>query len=132
MDIANLIKQYGPALTQQLTGKAGFTPQQAQSFLPLVIGKVLEVVKGGKFDVKSLIGGAGASAIIGKLGIGDIAKKVGIDEAKATAGAQAVVPNLLDSLQKSGGLQGMLGNLGGAAGGAGDLMKKAGKMFGGS
>lgn len=132
MDLSKIIQQYGPALTQQLTSKAGFTSQQATSFLPLVIGKVMEVVKGGKFDIKSLIGGAGASAIIGKLGIGDIAKKVGIDEAKATAGAQAVVPSLLESLQKGGGLESMLGGLGGAAGGAGDLMKKAGKLFGGS
>ncbi|MDZ4773844.1 MAG: hypothetical protein SGI72_12005 [Planctomycetota bacterium] len=66
----------------------------------------MEVVKGGKFDLKALIGGAGAGAIIGKLGIGDIAKKVGIDEAKATAGAQAVVPKLLETLQKGGKLFG--------------------------
>lgn len=127
MDIAKLIQEQGPALTQHLT-KAGFTAPQASSFLPLVIGKVMEVVKGGNFDLKSLIGGAGAGAIIGKLGIGDIAKKVGIDEAKATAGAQAVVPKLLESLQKGGGLESLLG---GASGGAGDLMKKAGKLFGG-
>lgn len=132
MDISKLIQEHGSALTQQLTSKAGFTPQQATSFLPLVVGKVMEVLKGGKFDVKSLLGGAGAASIIGKLGIGDIAKKVGIDEAKATAGAQAVVPSLLQSLQKGGGLESLLGNVGGAAGGAGDLLKKAGKMFGGS
>jgi hypothetical protein len=129
MDITKLIQQHGPALTQILTSKAGFTAPQAQTFLPLIIGKVMEVVKGGGFDVKSLIGGTGASAIIGKLGIGDIAKKAGIDEAKATAGAQAVVPKLIESVQKSGGLESLLG---GATGGAGDLMKKAGKLFGGS
>jgi hypothetical protein len=127
MDLQKLIEEQGAALTKQLTAKAGFTMPEAQKFLPLIIAKVMEVVKSGKFDLKSLLGGADIGAIIGSLGLGDIAKKVGIAESKAKSGAEVVVPDLLQSLQKSGGLEGLLG---GVTGGAADLLKKAGKMFG--
>ncbi|MBL8860100.1 MAG: hypothetical protein JNL28_16440 [Planctomycetes bacterium] len=129
MDITKLITDHGPALTQQLTGKAGFTADQAKAFLPLIAGKVMEVIKGGQFDIKSLLGGGDMSGLIGKLGIGGLAQKVGIDETKATAGAKAVVPGIIDSFSKqTGGLADLVGD---ATGGAGELVKKAGKMFGG-
>lgn len=129
MDIAKLITDHGPALAAQLTGKAGFTPGQATAFLPLIAGKVMEVLKGGQFDIASLLGGGDAGGLIGKLGIGDIAKQVGVDESKATAGAQAIVPGIVGALNKQpGGLSGLLG--GATAGGAGDLLKKGGALFG--
>lgn len=97
----------------------------------------MELVKGGKLDVASLVGGGGVSGMIGKLGLGAISKQVGVDEAKAkaTAGATAIVPGILESFGKqAGGLAGLAGLVsgakGGAKGGAGDLLKKAGGLFG--
>lgn len=110
MDITRLIKEHGPALIKQLTGKAGFSPDQATAFLPLLVGKVMELVKGGKFDVAS---------------------QVGVDEATATAGATVIVPGILAPFGKqAGGLAGLAGLVGGAKGGAGNLLKKAGGLFG--
>lgn len=131
MDITRLIKEHGPALIKQLTGKAGFSPDQATAFLPLLVGKVMELVKGGKFDVASLVGGGDLSGMIGKLGLGAISKQVGVDEAKATAGATVIVPGILESFGKqAGGLAGLAGLVGGSKGGAGNLLKKADGLFG--
>jgi uncharacterized protein YidB (DUF937 family) len=122
MDIQKLIQEQGPALVQQLTAKAGFLPDQAKSFLTQIAGKLVDLVKGGGFDLKSLLGGGDVNAIIGKLGLGEIASKVGIDQAKATQGAKVVLPGIMNALNQAGGL-------GGLAAGAGDLLKKAGGFF---
>jgi hypothetical protein len=111
---------------QQLTSKAGFLPEQARSFLPQLVAKVVDLVKGGTLDIKSLLGGGDPSSIIGKLGLGQIASKIGIDEAKATTGAKAVLPGIAGALAKGAG---GLGGLGGLAAGAGDLLKKATSLF---
>jgi hypothetical protein len=130
MDIQKLIKEQGPALIQQLINKAGFTQQQAQGFLPMLVGKVTELIKGGGIDVKALLGGGDLSGLIGKLGLGAIAGKFGIDEAKATAGAKAVLPGVMQALQKqAGGLGGVVETV---KSGAGDIMTKAKGLFGGS
>lgn len=130
MDIQAIIKKYGPVLTQQLTSKSGFTPTQAQSFVPGLIQKVIGALQGGGFDLKSVLGGNAAS-LISKLDLSSLAKTAGVDPAKAEAGAKEVVPNLLTQLQSEGGLDGLLGKVGAAAG-AQDLMKKAGKFLSGS
>jgi uncharacterized protein YidB (DUF937 family) len=125
IDIQKIIQEQGPALIQQLTTKLGFDPQQAQGFIQKLLAKVAEVFKGG-FDVKSLLGGD-LSALIGKLNLGDIASQVGIDTNKATEGAKAVLPKVVEAFQKQGGLAGLAQSAGGAAG---DVLKKAGEMFG--
>lgn len=130
MDLNAIIKQHGPALTQQLTAKAGFSSGQATAFLPLLIGKVMEVVKGGKMDLGALAGGGDLSGLVGQLGLGAMAKQVGMDEAKATTGAKAILPSLLGVVGKdAGGLAGMAGKMA-SGGGAADLLKKAGGLFG--
>lgn len=120
MDIQKFIQEQGPNLVQQLTTKAGFAPDQAKSFLSQTTTKVVDLVKTGGIDFKSLAGNVDFSAISGKLGLGQIARQVGIDEAKATAGAKAVWPNILSALNQKGGI----------AQGASDLLKKAGGFFG--
>ena len=131
MDIQAIIEKYGPALTRQLTSKSGFTPTEAQGFVPALIEKVVGVVKGGGVDLKSLFGG-NVSSLIAKLDLASLAKTAGVDRAKAEAGAREVVPSLVAQLQSDpGGLEGLLGKAG-MAGGAQDLMKKAGKLFGSS
>jgi len=130
MDLNAIIKQHGPALTQQLAAKAGFSSGQATAFLPLLIGKVMEVVKGGKMDLGALAGGGDLSGLVGQLGLGGLAKQVGVDEAKATTGAKAILPSLLGTVGKdAGGLAGMAGKMA-PGGGAADLLKKAGGLFG--
>jgi hypothetical protein len=129
MDIQSVIKQFSPALIQQLTLKSGFTPQQAQSFVPGLISQVIGALKGGGFDVKSILGGD-ASSLISKLDVAALAKPAGIDGAKAETGAKEVVPSLLKQLQsQSGGLEGLLGQVAGKSGGTQELLKKAGKLF---
>ena len=130
MDVQAILKQFGPTLTQQLTSKSGFTGPQAQGFLTALLPGILGAVKGGGLNLQSLLGGD-ASALLGKLDLGGIAKSAGVDKVKAEAGAKEVVPGLLKQLQsQSGGLEGLLGKVGGGAGGAQDLLKKAGKLFG--
>jgi hypothetical protein len=124
MDLQKLMQEKGPQLVEQLTSKAGFAPQQAQSFLQRLVAKVVDLVKGGGLDLKALVGGGDFGSVLSKLGLGQIASQVGIDEAKATAGAKAVLPGILQFAQQQ------LGGLHGVAGAAGDILKKAGGLFG--
>ena len=115
---------------QGLVGQAGFSPEQAQGFLPVVIQKVLEAVQGGGLDLGALLGDA--SSLLSRLNAGEIATETGVAETQASAGLEALVPVLLSALSsKSGGLEGLLSGLGG--GEAGDLLGAAkglaGKLF---
>jgi uncharacterized protein YidB (DUF937 family) len=125
-DVQKIIQEQGPALVQQLTTRLGFSQQQAQGFTNKLAPKVVEVFKSG-FDVKSVLGGADFNAIIGRLGLGEIASQVGIDLTKATEGAKTVLPGLVQAYQKQGGLSGIVQS---AKGATGDIVKKAGEAFG--
>jgi hypothetical protein len=120
MDIAKLIQDQGTSLIQQLTTKAGFSPEQAKAFVPKLVTKGVELFKGGGLDPKSLTGPGGVGGLIGKIGIGDLARDVGIDVGKATEGAKVTLPGVIQAIQKQAG------------GAAGDLARKAGGLFGGS
>jgi uncharacterized protein YidB (DUF937 family) len=124
MDIQKFLQERGQGLVQQLTTQVGLAPQTAQSFLSHLATKSVELVKKGGVDAKTLMGGGDLTALTGKLGIPQIARQIGIDEARATQGAKAVLPGLLQGLQReTGGFSGMGGT-------AGDYMKKAGEIFG--
>jgi len=113
MDISKFIQEQGPNLVQQLTTKAGFAPEQAKTFLSGIVNKSADLFKTGTFDLKQMATNFDVNAFTNKLGLSQIAKQYGIDEAKATAGAKAVLPGIVNAFTK----------------GAGDW--KAGGVFGG-
>jgi hypothetical protein len=116
---------------QGLVGQAGFSPEQAQGFLPVVIQKVMEVLQGGNLDLAALVGGS-VSSLLSQLNAGELAAAAGVDEARASAGLETLLPALLSALgEQSGGLEGILESLsGGKAGGLlGAATGLAGKLF---
>jgi uncharacterized protein YidB (DUF937 family) len=127
MDIQKFLQEKGSGLAQKLTTQVGLAPQTAQSFLSQLAPRLVDTIRGGGVDLKAVIGGGDVGALLGKLNLGQIARTIGIDEAKATAGAKAVIPGLIEGLQKqAGGIGGVIGNV---AGGASDILKKGGGMF---
>lgn len=123
--LQDFLSKQGPALIQTLSSKLGFTQQQASGFLGAIVGNATKVLGTKGFDAKTLLGG-GTGALLAKLDLPGIAKQVGIDAKKADAGAAEVVPSLLKHLEKgAGGLEGMLGKVGG-----GGLAKSAGDLLG--
>jgi hypothetical protein len=116
---------------QGLVGQAGFSPEQAEGFLPVAVQKVVEALQGGDLDLGSLLGG-GASSLLSRLNAGEIAAAAGVDEARASAGLESLLPLLLSALgEQSGGLEGVLASLGGdkAGGLLGAAKGLAGKLF---
>ena len=104
---------------QGLVGQAGFSTEQAQGFLPVVIQKVVELVQGGGLDLGALLGDGGSS-LLSRLNAGEIATQTGVAESQASSGIEALVPVLLGALSsRSGGVEGLLSSLGGDK--AGDL-----------
>ena len=116
---------------QGLVGQAGFSPEQAQGFLPVAIQKVVEAVQGGGLDLGGLLG-EGGSSLLSRLNPGELAAETGVEEAQATAGLETLVPTLLTALSgQSEGLEGVLSGLGGqkAGGLLGAAKGLAGKLF---
>lgn len=127
MDIQKFLKEKGSGLVQQLTTQVGLAPQTAQSFLSHTATKVVDLVKSGTIDAKSLIGKTDWNPLINKLGVGQLARQSGIDENMATAGLKAVLPGLVDTLQKAaGGFGGIPGNVAQARG---DFYEKPGETY---
>jgi hypothetical protein len=116
---------------QGLVGQAGFSREQAQGFLPVVLQKVVGAVQGGGLDLGALLGDNGSS-LLSRLNAGEIATETGVDETQASAGLESLVPVLLAAFSaKSGGLEGLLSSLGGdkAGGLLGAAKGLAGKLF---
>ena len=130
MDIVQqLLRERGGELAQNLIGEAGFSSDQAEGFLPLALQKVIAVLQGGDLDLGALLGGSGASSILSRLNVGELATEAGLDEAKAGAGISALIPALLSAIQQgAGGTEGLLASLGGE--GASDLLGAAGGLAG--
>ena len=130
--VQQLLKDRGPELVQLLVSKAGFSSDEAQSFLPSAAAKLVDAIQGGGLDLGDLLGGGGVASLIAKVNVGAVATETGIDEAKATAGIGELAPSLLSALkEQSGGAEGLLAALGGGKsegllGAAGGL---AGKLF---
>lgn len=104
--IQNILGQKGPEWTEALTSMAGFSSDQAKTFLPSVLQGVTNAAADGKLD---------ASEITSKLDVAELASKCGVDEAKAQAGLSTLLPGILSALQGEGGLGGLLGKAGGMA-----------------
>jgi|GEM_PF-1516648 len=127
--LQDLLAQHGSKLAAALTQTAGFTAEQAVHFVPAAGQKVARAISDGGIDLQKLLGGD-FGTLVGKIDVASLAKQVGIEVAKAQSGLAAMLPTVLQLLQKnSGGLEGILKGLGGGAG-LGNLGKLAGKLFG--
>jgi hypothetical protein len=121
----------GAGILAQLTGQLGFDASQAQAFLPAAVGRVLDVLKGGKLDPSALLSGDPTAELVSAVDIGALAGEAGVDEGKASAGLQSLLPTLLESLQgQAGGAAGIASLLGGGEAGGG-LAGKLGGLAGG-
>jgi hypothetical protein len=101
--ISKLISEHGSELIASLTGK-GFSQEQAERFLPEAGNSVADAVSG-------LSGLPDADSILGKIDIGALAQKTGIDSSLVSNGLSALVPMLLSRLG-GGGLGGLMGKVG--------------------
>ena len=73
--VEDLLKEHGGELIGSLTG-AGFSPEQAEGFLPPAATQVLDVVKGGGLDLGSLLGGGSdVGSLISKLDLPGLAAR---------------------------------------------------------
>lgn len=130
--VDEILSNNGGQLAAALTKKAGFSAGEAQRFLPLGIGRVVEVVKAGGADVGTLLSGGGAASLLARVDAGSLASASGIEAAKATSGLQALLPLLLSALRdKAGSAEGIAALLGGGsgAGATGAVGNLAGKLF---
>jgi hypothetical protein len=62
--VQKLLADRAPELVQSLVGKASFSPEEAQGFVPAAAEKVFAALQGGGFDLGELLGGGG---LAGKL-----------------------------------------------------------------
>ena len=126
----DIIKELTSGQTSQwigmLTDKFGFSSDQAKSFVPSLLGKVTDLIGGGKLDFSA---GLDPSALLEKLDVNELAGKAGVDVAKAKAGLEGLLPSVTETISKgAGGLQGLTSMLG--EGDAKGLLGGAGKLFG--
>ncbi|MBM3985850.1 MAG: hypothetical protein FJ296_09220 [Planctomycetes bacterium] len=127
MDLLNdFLKTKGPEVSALLTGKLGFSADQAKGFLPPAAQKLFETVKAGGLDMNKLLGGD-VSQLLAKVDAGALGQALGLDSAKAGSGLKAIADAALSMLKDKGGLAGLVGDKGGALGQAAGL---AGKLFG--
>ncbi len=114
--LKNVLNEKTAGWSKMLSDKAGFSADQAKSFIPALIEKVTALFKGGKIDLKGL----DVSKLMGQLNVGELAKKAGVDATKASEGLKAVLPDILKQVQdKAGdakglveGAKGLMGKLG--------------------
>lgn len=130
--IANLLAEKKNDLTAMLVKNAGFGSAQAATFVPAATEAVAQAAGGTSgLDPKALAG-LNVSQLIGKVDIGALASKTGVDKGMATAGLTSLVPVILEALKGKlgigGGLAGVAGQLAGGAGLAG-AAKGVGGLF---
>ena len=121
--IEKLIGEHGGAWLEKLSG-LGFSMEQAKEFLPASLEAIVDRFQNGGFDLSSLLGNLDVDSILGKLDLGALAQKAGVDEGLAQNGLKELIPDIAEKVTGDGGL---LGKLGGDAGG---LLGKARDLLG--
>lgn len=120
--ITNLMHNKGGELMAELANK-GFTPTQAQAFLPEALSGILDSAKQQNLgQLLSMATPEKISAILAGLNLQDLAAKTGIDSTQASHGVQALIPKVLEFI-KSNNLLAGLGGVGRLAGLAQGLFK---------
>lgn len=129
-------------LVSKLTSQFGASEGQAKGFLEMLVPQVLAMLKGGKLDLASLLGGNTGPLKQG-LNLNALGQLLGGGKAEGEQAVDAVAKPLGESLKGMGDLDGILGQLGnldgmlddGKPGGLDDTIRKAGggmlgKLFG--
>jgi len=128
--IQNLLNEKRSELLEPLVQQAGFSGDEASSFLPPAIAHIGQTLTGGGLDLGALLGGGGdPSAALEQLDVSAVAQEAGVAPAKAQSGLQAILPVALSFAKEklgAGGLDGLLGGeeAGGAASALGGLASK--------
>jgi hypothetical protein len=132
--IQNILTDKAGDLLGALTGDAGYTADQADTFLPEAGSAVGEAVvsQATKLDLADLASASNIGAVLGAVDVSGLANKTGVSAEQSTAGLKALIPMLLGFIgQRSQGAGGLMSLLGGGKGsGALDGLKgMAGKLF---
>jgi len=127
--VDQFLEENGGELVGGLVQQLGFSKEQAQTFVPIAVSKVLELLQGGGLDLGSLLGGASAKGVSDRIDVGQLASQAGVSEPLAQQGVESLVPTLLSKLgEQGGGAEGVGALLGG--GDASKLLGGVGKLFG--
>ena len=78
--VQRFLNEKGYQITQDLVGKLGFSTEQAKSFLPTAVRKLVGAFQGGKLDITSLMGGGDPSLLLDKIDAGALAGELGLEE----------------------------------------------------
>ena len=102
-----------------LADQAGFTPDEAQKFVPAALDKVAGLVRSSQDSSAPL----DAQKVLSQLNPPELAKRAGVDPGKATAGLRTLLPEVGRTLkavpeakgfvESAKGLLGQLGQQGG-------------------
>jgi hypothetical protein len=131
-----LLQSHGSDLLSAVTSGSDLNEGQAERLLPPALGGIGEALSGGSLDLGALLGGGSGAAgdLLSQLDLGGIARAAGLDEGQVQSGLQALIPLVLSLLSdEAGGIEGLLGTLGGgeaSEGGLGALAGLTGKLLG--
>ena len=119
--LQDILQEKGGDLIAELTGKAGFSAEQAQNFLPEAGSSVGAAMasRASDLDMGDLTSAANIGAIMESVDIGQLASRVGVSAEQGTQGLTALLPMLLGFIGGKGAGAGGLLSLLGAGRGAG-------------
>lgn len=126
--VQQLLSEKGGEIIQNLTGRLGFSAEQAERFVPAALKSVLGLLQGGKLDAGALLGGSGEADVLAKIDTEGLAREAGVAAAQVPGGLQSLLPTLVSALQDKGGAAAVLSLLGGE--GSGGILGAAGKIAG--
>ena len=108
-----------------LESKLGFGVEQAQKFVPALMGGLGEAFSSRGFDLGSLVGGFEASSLLEKIDLDKLAQESGATVTQVVQGIETLAPKLTEAVSRidaeEGGVLGVLDA-------GGDPLKK---LFGG-
>ncbi len=131
----NIMADKATDLLGALTGKAGYTTEQADRFLPeagTAVGSALSA-QASELDLADPASASNIGAVLNSVDVASLANRTGVSAEQSVAGLNALLPMLLGFLgERAGGASGLLAllgsgkSIGGALGGVKDV---AGRLF---
>jgi len=128
--LQGILKDKAGDLMGELTGKAGFSADQAEKFMPEAGSAVMDAMKSqaSNLDLENLSAPGNVQALTEGIDTGALASKAGLSPEQSAGGIKAMLPMLLGFIgAKSGGASGLMGMLTGTPGG---MLGKLGGLMG--
>jgi hypothetical protein len=128
--VQNLLNEKRSELLEPLVQQAGFSGEEASSFLPPALAQIVQSLSGGGLDLGALLGSGGdPAAAMERLDVATVAREAGVEPSKAQSGLQAILPMVLSFAQDklgTGDLDALIGGgeKGGVASALGGLASK--------